>query len=77
MYPEFIPIYIGLAIIIILLIVILCLIIFRKPSNMSKNTSAGMGYRAMNTGRGIVFCQKCATQFDGSQQACPKCGTIR
>ncbi len=25
----------------------------------------------------VVFCQRCATQYDASQAYCPKCGTRR
>lgn len=77
MYPEFIPIYVGLAVIIVLLIVILILIV-KRPSDrgtMTKgNTSSKM---SQHNGGNIVFCKNCATQFDASQRCCPKCGTPR
>ncbi len=77
MYPEFVPIYVGLIVIIILLIVILCCLIIRTkaPATMHSNLSASA---PVNTdSKAIVFCKNCATQYDASQRCCPKCGTPR
>lgn len=85
MYPEFIAIYIGMAIIIAMLAVILVLL-FRsngtkgisKPTTNSNMNFHNATNNSVNTSSGnIVFCKKCATQFDSSQHVCPKCGTPR
>ena len=73
MYPEFIAIYIGLAVVLILLIVNLIFTIrlmnkFKGSRNVSLN---------MNQSMGVVFCKKCATEFDANLRVCPNCGTTR
>ena len=80
MYTEFIPIYIGLVVIVVLLVIILVLLI----KNRNSNASAPSGYmyhtstQANQPASGnIVFCKNCATPFDSSLKACPKCGTPR
>lgn len=77
MYPEFVPIYIGLIIIIALLVTILILVLKRPNSSVSvpKNISAS-NPDTSNAGS-IVFCKNCATQFESSSKCCPKCGTPR
>ncbi len=74
MYPEFIPMYIGLVIIIVLLIVILCLVA-KRPTSKTKINPANNS--TVSGTKNIVFCKNCATQFDSSQYCCPKCGTPR
>lgn len=77
MYPEFVPIYVGLLIIIILLVVILILLITRT-SNMTTGVKRNaVGKTSSNEAAVVVFCKNCATQFDVSQQCCPKCGMPR
>lgn len=77
MYPEFLPIYIGLVVIIALLMTILVLVIKRT----SNSTSAQKRITPVNTaptGAGaVVFCKNCATRFEPYQNYCPKCGTPR
>jgi len=76
MYPEFIAIYAGLAVLIVLAVVIIILqakilqgeSVGRKPSARvpSKNPAGA-----------IVFCKNCATQYSSAARCCPKCGTPR
>lgn len=81
MYPEFIAIYIGLLIIIGLLVTILVLIL--KKQNDNNRPTANFTARQNNfetnasAGGNIVFCKKCAAEFDSTQKCCPKCGTPR
>ena len=77
MYPEFIPIYAGLVIIIALLVVILCVVIKRtsKTSSAQKWISSTGGFQGEQGT--IVFCKNCATKFNSLQRICPKCGTSR
>ncbi len=79
MYPEFIPIYIGLIVIIALLVLVTILVLVLKRSNNSvsvpKNISASNP--ATTEAGSIVFCKNCATQFDSNAKCCPKCGTPR
>lgn len=90
MYPEFIPIYAGIAVIIVLLIVILCVVI-KRTSNSAPNqrwmppNQGGFqgGYQGGFQGgyQGdegtIVFCKNCTTKFSSLQKNCPKCGMPR
>jgi len=78
MYPEFIPIYIGLLIIIILLIVILCLLLSKRSSDnfTSARSNSNINNTTSATGS-IVLCKSCATQVNSSERCCPKCGTPR
>ena len=81
MYPEFIAIYIGLLIIIGMLVTILVLIL--KKQNDNSRPTANFTARQKNfetnasSGGSIVFCKKCAAEFDSTQKCCPKCGTPR
>ncbi len=88
MYPEFIAIYIGIAVIIALGIAILILLIkllknsndFPMPKqNMAPTIKAQPNVsNASNQENGnMAFCKKCATQFNASERFCPKCGTPR
>lgn len=72
MYPEFIIMYVGLAIVLIVSIVNLVFTI-RLSKKMKINNA--MGNRS-HVG-GVVFCKKCATEFDSNTKVCPNCGTIR
>lgn len=85
MYPEFIAIYVGLAVLAALMIVVLVLLIkltkqagakpISKPytSQINNSTTAPTNVATDN----IVFCKHCAAEFDSSQKYCPKCGTPR
>ncbi len=78
MYPEFVPIYIGLVITIALLAVILIVLLKNKSGAqttkvMTTQTATPPAAGSVN----VVFCKNCAAEFDASQRACPRCGTPR
>lgn len=82
MYTEFIIMYIGLGVLILLAIAILVLLIVllnKEPKVYAPKSynSVSQGAQTYNVTGNIVFCKKCATQFNSSQRACPKCGTPR
>lgn len=80
MYPEFIAIYVGLGVLLVLLIVIIIMLgILLKRSGTSTYGASTQVRNTQNAGNGgqIVFCRKCAEQFDASLRNCPKCGTPR
>ncbi|MBQ4260139.1 MAG: hypothetical protein IJB84_07780 [Lachnospiraceae bacterium] len=77
MYPEFIAIYVGLAIVIALLVTIL-VILLKRTSGGGQRTSTPQPTNWMPNAPGaVVFCKYCGTQFDSSQNCCPKCGNFR
>lgn len=79
MYPEFIAIYVGLAIVIILLVVILIFVIKTKnnlPDYTSKKNYLNASNSSASSGK-VAFCKNCATQFDAAAHVCPNCGTPR
>ena len=82
MYPEFIPIYAGIVVIIALLIVILCVVIKRTSKStpnqrwMPQNQAGFQGGYQAEEGT-IVFCKNCMTKFSSLQKNCPKCGMPR
>ncbi len=91
MYPEFIAIYVMLAVIILmlglaLLLLILLLVKTKKnntaPAPVQSSSNPYYGQQYQNQAQypqagSIVFCRHCATQFDSSQAYCPQCGTRR
>lgn len=82
MYTEFIIIYIGLGILAVLAIAILVMLIllFKREQVgyiQQSNNYTPVNQTATTTTGNIVFCKKCATEFDSSQRTCPKCGTPR
>ena len=93
MYPEFIAIYIGLAILAVLqIVVLLCLRKLLKQSEGGKQMphpytapqtstfdpgSAASSVPISTAPGAIVFCKHCAAEFDAGLKACPKCGTPR
>lgn len=84
MYPEFIAIYVGLAIALVLLVAILVLLIvlLKRGNNIPHATNYQQrpsNYQNQNFGgsTGIVFCRNCSTQYDGATRICPRCGTPR
>ena len=86
MYPEFIPIYIGLAVLIGLCVAILILLIkqirgagYTMPKQKkSNNNNVYTNHRPNEVYNGnMAFCKKCAAQFSASERFCPKCGTPR
>ena len=76
MYPEFIPIYVGLVVIIILLMINL-IVMIKRTSGRNIASKKNMSYNIAAGGGNIVFCKSCATQYDASQHCCPRCGTAR
>ncbi len=72
MYPEFVVIYVGL--IIVLIVVIVNLVLTLKLTKQMKSNNSGNG---LNRVGGVVFCKKCATEFDANAKVCPNCGTVR
>lgn len=76
MYTEFLIIYIGLGILALLGIAILILLIMLLKKDQGGYIPQNNNYTPTPTGN-IVFCKKCAAEFDSSQRACPKCGTPR
>lgn len=82
MYTEFLIIYIGLGILVLLGIAILILLIMLLKKDQGAYIPQNNNYipnvqtTATPSGN-IVFCKKCAAEFDSSQRACPKCGTPR
>lgn len=78
MYPEFIAIYIGLAVVLVLLIAILILQILILKNGGSGAKTSGSQKRHINSSHGaIVFCKNCAARFNSSERVCPKCGAPR
>ncbi len=88
MYPEFVALYVLLSVVIVFQIAIIAFLVFlyKKMSNMSNNTQITSNqYYSQNYQQpqyqqrqgGVVFCQRCATQFDSSQPCCPNCGMRR
>lgn len=73
MYPEFVAIYVGLAIVLVVLIVNLVFTIkVLKKLGGKGNVSVNMNQPA-----GVIFCKKCAAEFDSRLRVCPNCGTTR
>ncbi|MBE6766523.1 MAG: hypothetical protein E7550_02935 [Ruminococcaceae bacterium] len=78
MYPEFVPIYVGLIITIALLVVILIVLLKKGGGNSAtpKSTTSSVMAAPAPSGN-VVFCKNCAAEFDAAQRCCPKCGTPR
>lgn len=82
-YTEFLIIYIGLGILLALAIVnlILILVLMKKDSGFSAPRISSQRTMPMPQttipGGNVVFCKKCAAEFDASQRCCPICGTPR
>ena len=81
MYPEFIAIYVGLGVLFVLVIIILVMlfVIMSKIGKLSvrKPSYYGTASASAMENLGVVFCKKCAAQFDAGEKFCPKCGTPR
>lgn len=82
MYPEFIPIYVGLGIVIILLlVVILLLLIFTRRIFRGKKIKKKLVDRHSNNVKdestGIVICRNCHEQYSSNENICPSCGLVR
>lgn len=82
MYPEFIAIYVALGVLFVMLaaVIVMLIMLLKKgndvyiPRNNTYNPSIQTAAAA--TGN-LVFCKRCAAEFDASQRVCPKCGTPR
>lgn len=73
MYPEFVAIYVGLGIILIISFVNLVLLI-----NLGKRFgNVKADFKSVNQVTSVVFCKKCATEFDSTLRVCPNCSTPR
>jgi len=77
MYPEFIAIYVGLAVIFALLVVVLVLLAVVLAKLGKGRSASRSNYTQSTAGGNLAFCKNCATQFNASQRCCPKCGTPR
>lgn len=80
MYPEFVPVYVGLAIAIVLLavLIVLAVMILKTLKNRpAAPVSRGAAAPAVGSTAGLVFCRNCSKQFDASMRFCPHCGTNR
>ena len=83
MYPEFIAIYIGLAVLILMQAAVLVLLIKVNRSLTGNGSAKKYGKkskedsRQQSTSYGVVFCRNCGTRYDASMGVCPKCGTPR
>ncbi len=90
MYPEFIAIYIGLAILLLVGVANLVLTIKLMLNGNQPHYTSGLNSNITNKEKNnvnipesaiqsdnVVFCKKCANEFDASQKFCPKCGTPR
>lgn len=83
LYPEFIPVYLGMAAALLLLCAILILAVIlvvqiRKLSAQEiGRAKSARGAKSGKTSGNIVFCRNCAAEFEESEKCCPKCGTPR
>lgn len=90
MYPEFIAIYVGLGILLFVGVANLVLTIKLMMNGNQPHYSSGFNTNnridEVKTNAVpenniqsdyVVFCKKCANEFDASQKFCPKCGTPR
>lgn len=82
MYTEFLIIYIALGVLFLMLaaVIVMLIMILKKDGGMyipqNNNYNNPPIQTAAPTGN-VVFCKKCAAEFDSSQRVCPKCGTPR
>ncbi len=82
MYTEFLIIYIALGVLFVMLaaVIVMLIMLLKKDGGMyiPKNNSYNPPIQSSAAPTGnIVFCKKCAAEFDSSQRVCPKCGTPR
>ena len=75
MYPEFIAIYAGLAVVLVLLIFILIL----QICILRNGGGSGSAHRRPVRGgqNSVAFCRNCAARLNASDRVCPQCGTPR
>lgn len=84
LYPEFTPIYIGMAATLVLLLAVLVLVIIAlvKVGRLAKGGRGSVkavygGKTGIQSYGSVVFCKSCATEYEASEKCCPKCGTPR
>lgn len=91
MYPEFIAIYIMLAILVVMNAVTLLFLFLLMKKISTTQTADTAGYQQPvalyynqsyvqqhpQQGSNVVFCPQCATQYDARQGYCPGCGARR
>lgn len=89
MYPEFIAIYVGLAVLLVFNIVefILLIVVLKKQNNSFVSRTPQMfsapqqmapSQPAQPSSVGnMAFCKKCAAQFAATEKFCPRCGNPR
>lgn len=80
LYPEFVPVYIGMAAALVLLsaILILAVVLIVKLSAQGiGGTKTARGEKGGKTSGNVVFCRNCAAEFEESEKCCPRCGTPR
>ena len=81
MNADLIPIYVGIALVLVLQVVILVLQI-KQVKRSKKAAQEPMIYAASSvqqasTAGGIVHCRSCGERMDSAQRYCPKCGASR
>lgn len=75
MYPEFIVMYIGIAILLVLNVIILVFLLKIKSEGIkSSNSSAGNSGNA-GMGQQMISCKRCSALFNPALGICPRCGT--
>lgn len=72
MYPEFVVIYVGL--VVVLIVSVVNLVFTLKLTKQMKGNNLSNSLTRVG---GVVFCKKCATEFDSNSKVCPNCGTVR
>ena len=83
LYPEFVPIYVGMAVALVLLLAILILAVVlvvkvgRLSAQGKSGTKTAHGGKGGKVSGNVVFCRNCAAEFAESEKCCPKCGTPR
>ncbi len=92
MYTEFIIIYVllGLVLAISIFNAVMIFLLKKNGGSIGRTYNPTMNYSAPTNNNtlketaynnqpsgNVVFCKKCASQFDSSERVCPRCGTPR
>ena len=77
MYTEFIIIFVALGVLFLMLAaaLVLLILLLRRGGAGGYTPTQRMNNAPMQSA--VVFCKRCATQFDANQRCCPRCGTPR